>query len=64
MLGPWISTNLGTPKLLGLTVGSLGVDLTGITLQYITGMSSNGKVVVGTAHDSGNNYVGWIAVLP
>jgi len=62
--GPWISTNLGTPQLLGLTLGSLGADLTGITLQYITGMSGNGKVVVGTCHDSGNKYVGWIAVPP
>jgi uncharacterized membrane protein len=60
--GVWLSTNGATPVLLATTLANLGVDLTGIQLDAITGISSDGKVVVGSSFDGSNDY-GFIAVL-
>jgi len=63
--GVWLSTNGGTPQLLGVTLANLGVDIVGFALDTATDISANGKVIIGEGTATGSStFEGWIAILP
>jgi hypothetical protein len=43
---------------------SLGINLQGVSLAEVSGISADGSVIVGTGFDPNRNRVAWVAVIP
>jgi probable HAF family extracellular repeat protein len=58
----WDATR-GMRSLEQVLVNDYGLDLTGWTLQYVNGISADGRTIVGTGRHSGRDEA-WIATIP
>lgn len=58
------NTRTGEVWDLNLLLPSLGIDLTGWTLDCACGISADGLTIAGQGTDPDGNYQGWIATIP